>query len=286
MGALFNRDVLLNVGGVQIRSRSPDGEARPTLRVTFRVELTNTRATNSAEVSIFNLEEQTRSILKFLGTVSTILEAGYVDERPQIFAGDLDVASNTRQGTEWVTALQSRDGGAATTQKRISASFKKIKISEVLRTLANELGVGLGNAAQKALEGAKRGNVEEFTSGIVLQGNVYDKLDQIARQMGLQLSVQQGQIQLLEPNETVGNFEPLLRSPRPNERGTGLIGSPEVGENGIVTARAQIQPGLLPGGAVVLDGVEIQGRHRIERAVYLGDTWGSDWYADLELKPL
>ena len=102
--------------------------------------------------------------------------------------------------------------------------------------------------------------------------------------MGLQLSIQDEQILLLEPGEFLQGRTVVLRPPQLNTPGTGLIGSPEPGEDGFINARALIQPGLVPGRRVDLQAENIRGLFRIERVVYIGDTWGPDWYADIEAK--
>lgn len=278
--SLFNRDFLLNVGGLEIRSRSPDGRTRPTLRVTFRIERSLSKSLNTADLAIYNLKPDSRTFLQIIdqdASLPTFIQAGYIDSVSELFSGNLRFGGSVRVGTDWITTVQSQDG-AAVAANRISLSFKKIKLGEVLRRLATELGAGLGNISKKALEGAKRGETTEFLKGVVLQGNTYDELDRIAQKMGFQISIQSDQSIALEPTETLGPLVQLAE-------GKGLIGSPEPGEKGIVSARSLIQPNLLPGHPLALAAESIEGFFRIERVVFTGDTWGDDWYADLELKP-
>lgn len=284
MTELLNRDFTLNAGGLEIRSKTPQGKIRPTLKVTFRVELTLSRDLNSAEVSIYNLSKTSRGFLSAGGlgagaSVPTSISAGYVDNISQIFLGDLEYGRSFRNGADWITTLQSQDGAVASTS-RISESFKKIKIGEVLRQLTERLGTNLGNAAEKALAGPQRGNVTEYIKGVVLHGNVIDEVDRIARQMGLRFSIQAGEARFLTPTETLSGKAILVTED------TGLVGSPEPGEDGIVSARMLLQPQILPGLRVKIQSAEIDGFFRVERAVYAGDTWGQDWYTDIEAKPL
>lgn len=286
MTDLFDRDLLLNAGGLEIRSRAEDGAQKPTLRVVFRIERSLARDPNTAQITFYNLNEDRRTFLQTRRDINTVLEAGYVGNRPQIFSGTLEYGSNTRQGVDWVSTIQSRDGSKATSSKRINKAFKKIKIGQVLQELSGTLGIGIGNAQAKANEGAQRGNVVNFENGIVLSGNVYDKIEQIAQQMGLIVSIQDNSLLFLDPNEALDQFAVVLRPPQNGEEGTGLIGSPEPGEKGIVNVRSLIQPGLVPGGRIELDSASVAGQYRIERCIYMGDTWGTDWYVDLEAKPI
>lgn len=280
MGELYDRDVLLNAGGVRIASRSPAGGPRPTLRFTFRVERSIQKAPNTAEISIWNLTKQTRALLQERDLL-TILEAGYVGSRSTIFTGDLEYGTTTRDGTDWITSFQSADGGRQVAESRVNVSFKGgADIGTVLTRLASELGVGLGNAVEKARGGAIRGSVTEFINGVVMSGKTYDQLEKVAKQMGFGVSIQDGQLQLLGPTETLKEQAILLT------KRTGLVGSPEAGERGRIKARSLLQPDLVPGRLVRVESEEVTGFYRVDKAVFVGDTWGQDWYTDVEGKPL
>ena len=98
--------------------------------------------------------------------------------------------------------------------------------------------------------------------------------------MGLTWSIQDCQMLFLGPTQYVGT-DPVLLEP-----GTGLVGSPEAGEKGVVAARSLLQPDLLPGQRVQIKSAQVDGFFRIEKTVFSGDTRGGEWYADLECKPL
>ncbi len=279
MTRLLNRDFLLNIGGLEIRARTEEGQSRPTLRATFRVELSLEKSLNSAEVALYNLNKDSRAFLQKSDLLATSIQAGYIENISQIFIGDLEYSNTARAGVDWVTSLQSRDG-AVISQSTISESFKRIQIGEVLRQLVERIGLDLGNTLEKAAAGPQRGSATEFIKGIVAHGVAVDEIDRVARQMGLRFSIQAGEARFLAPTETLSTKAVLLRAD------SGLIGSPEPGEKGIVKARSLLQPGLAPGLRVQLDSLDIDGFFRIEKAVYLGDTWGADWYTDLELKPV
>jgi hypothetical protein len=277
---LFGRDALLNAGGVKIASRSPSGGQQSTLRFTFRVERSSQKEPNTAAISIYNLSKATRARLQELA-LPTILEAGYFGSRSTIFAGKLEYGSTTRDGANWITALQSSDGGQQIASSRVNLSFAGgTDIGTVLRRLAQELGLGLGNVREKAAAGSLRGAITQYLNGIVLNGKTYEQLEKVARQMGYGLSVQAGQIQLLGPTETLAEEAVLLT------RTTGLIGSPEAGEDGKVKARSLLQPDLVPGRRLRIESEEVTGFYRVERSIFTGDTWGQDWYTDVEGKPL
>ena len=280
MGELYGRDVLLKAGRVQIASRSPAGGVQDTLRVSFKVARSLQGPPNTATISIWNLSKPTRAILQAAG-LRTILEAGYFGSRSTIFQGELEYGSTTRSGTNWITTIQSADGGRKIASSRVNFSRKAgVPIGDVLKALAKELGLGLGNVVAKADAGAIRGAITQYLNGVVLSGKTYDQLEKVAKHMGYGLSIQNGQPQLLAPTETLKDEAVLLT------RKTGLVGSPEAGEKGQIKARSLLQPDLVPGRKVRIESEEVTGFIRVDRSVFTGDTWGQDWYTEIEGKPL
>lgn len=280
MALLFDRSVKCNIGGLVIESPMEGEESSAALRVSFKIPRSLRRDPNTSTLSIYNLSKDSRAQLQEKDLETTI-EAGYVDAISQIFGGEMQLATSINDGVDWVTTIQSDDGGKQYQTARINESIKgPAKVGDVLKKVAEAMGLGEGNFLDKAGKGSVRGSLSEWTSGMVLSGRAEQQLDKIVRSMGYSWSIQDGQLQLLELEETIGDQVNTLRP------GTGLIGSPEAGENGIVKARSLIQPDLQPGKKVEIVSSEVDGFFRIEKTVYTGDTRGSDWYADIEAKPL
>lgn len=284
---LFNRDFAVtmqaDVPGKALRiAARPQGgtQARPTLRVQFKIEKNTAREPNRAEVVITNLSDKSRSAIQEKDAL-TIIEAGYVNNLFKLFQGALTFANHTRQGADWITRFEVGDGSKQYRQGRINESFGPgTSIEQVLNTTIDKIGVGVGNAIEKVKEGNFRGGLTEYTKGFTASGRAIDVLGETLESQGFTYSIQDGQLQVLREGEVVKGQVPVLR------QGSGLIGSPEVGEKGVVKARALIQGFLLPGVGIRIESKEIQGDYKIQRSVFTGDTWGTDWYADLEAKPL
>lgn len=280
MTDLRNRRFELNLGGVRIASETIGGDPKRLLRVVFKVERDLDKTPNSVEVSIYNLRQETRSAVS-QKKILTTLAAGYVGIFSQIFGGNLEFGSTSREGADWITKFESTDGAQQLRNSRINLSFKPgVEIKEALQRAAESLGVALGNVADKAAAGNLRGALQEFGNGLVLSGPGVREFDKLVRLTGRQWSIQDGEIQILDPGEVIDPGQAIVLGPT-----TGLIGSPQPGEDGVVNARSLLIPSLIPGRLVNLQSQLIQGFHRIERTVFSGDTRGEPWYADIEVSP-
>lgn len=287
---LFDREIVLEIGTRRIASRdATTGERKPILRVQFKIERTLQPEPNTADVSIFNLSKESRAAVQEKGILSEI-EAGYFGLISLIFRGDLDYGSTVRVGPDWVTTFQASDGGKQFRSSRINLPFDAgTKIGDVINQAAKQLGVGLGNVASEVAKGIPRGTALQYVKGLVLSGQTSKEFTKILKRAGFGWSIQDNQIQLTRPGQVLNPGEAIVLN-----QATGLIGSPEQGEKGLIKVRSLLQPELQPGkriqiqaGARDLSGVpEIDGFFRIEKTTFSGDTWGGDWYSDVEARPV
>lgn len=284
MGDLFNRDAVLTAGGIRISSQDPaTKEPQPMLRFVFKIVKTLSKDPNTAEVSIYNLSSENRARLQTKNVLTT-LEAGYKGNVHQIFSGVLQYGQSAQQGTDWVTTVQSADGADKFKSARINVGLRgPVTLTQALNTVSQAMGLPPGNASEKASAGSVRGGASTLTSfvhGLVMSGKAEAQLDKVLKSMGYSWSIQDGALQVLGPAETVSGQVISL------EVGTGLIGSPQAGEDGVIKARSLLQTDLLPGRKVQILSRLINGFFRIEKATFIGDTWGSEWYTEMEVKPV
>ena len=281
MGDLVNRDFTLNLGGTRVAAETVDGARNEILKVEFSVERSLSKSANTADVTVYNLSEQTRQLVSEKA-IDTVLDAGYSGNSHTIFRGKLDAGKSWKNGADWVTNFQSTDGGKQLREKRINVSYSgKLSLEQVFDAVADSLGVGLGNAKQKIREGNIRGAFKDFQNGIALNGYSRDQLDKLTKAFGYTWSIQDGQLELLGPTDAIDRNDAIVLNSN-----TGLLGSPQSGEKGIIEARSLLIPQLIPGRVVSLDSKLLNGFYRVDRVVFTGDTRGQAWYADTELKPL
>jgi hypothetical protein len=266
---LFRRKIRVVVDTIEITD----------LHMTVQVKKSLKPEPNTAELKIWNLNPDHRSYLEQRKTSTVLIEMGYVDGISTIFLGDLRNATSVDEGPDIVTSLTSGDGEKAIRSARINVSLKKdTKPDQVLRSVAESLGVNQGNLDQAIAQFTGQGIRNHFTQGTVITGSAYREMTNICKSFGLTWSVQNGALQILALRQTLENSAVRLAAD------TGLIGSPTVNKDGVVSAKMLLAPDVFPGRKLVLESARLKGQYRIESCQYTGDTAGNDWYIDLQGK--
>ena len=105
---LFNRDLRLQVGTLEIKARDREDARQPLMKVVFRCEKSTKTAPNKAEFTIYNLSKESR--VKITKNDALILEAGYSGNIKTIYSGQVRWARTAREGPNWVTVIEVGDG--------------------------------------------------------------------------------------------------------------------------------------------------------------------------------
>lgn len=283
------------------------------LHVAFRVTKTTKKEPNTCELTIFNLSKSSRETIAQLANPTVQIKAGYFGRDEQddvqasvdaalggggasdrgfglIFLGDLRDAHSSKEPPNWVTTLESGDGEKSTRFSRINKSFASgTNLATVMTEVSKSMGVGIGNAAKKAQSGNLLEAGKEFLNGITMSGQSSKELDRIVKSAGLEWSIQDGALQLLDPGKPLEDVSVVLKP------GTGLIGSPTIGNDGVIKLRSLLNADIVPGRQIdvtsrVLSGqgtgVTGTGRFRAERVEYIGSNFDRDYYCDIEAKEL
>jgi hypothetical protein len=161
MAQLFNRTVRVVVGTTLVEG----------LRVKFTVKKTAKPEPNVGDVTIYNLNEDSRRALKHKGEQVSI-EAGYPDTIAQIFSGNASFIDHSHEGADWLTKAQLGDGERAFRWATKSESFKPgTPISYVCQQLAKATGLDVTDAT-KVLGGL----TGQFAQGFAVSGRVLPEL--------------------------------------------------------------------------------------------------------------
>ena len=272
MATLHGRAAAITVG-------TDDGQA---LRITgldfeFKVIKHLRREPNTAEIKIFNLSESSRQSMERAERARIVLEAGYVEDVHVIYEGDLRKAWSKREDTDIITTIESGDGERAFRESRVNTSFGPgTSVRSVMEHVAATMGVGVGNLSEQVSDAAFEGLGSTYEEGAVASGASRDVLTGLASSAGLEWSIQDGNLQLLQFNAATQTTAVLL------SKDTGLIGSPSLDSENVLKARALLIPGIFPGRKVEVRSEFVTGVFRVTKASYTGETAGAGWYVDIE----
>lgn len=247
------------------------------MRVVFKITKSRKKEPNNSEITITNLAQSTRSNLQKKG-VRVLLEAGYKDIGVnRYFFGDVRSIDHVRKDADWDTIMKLGDGERAWKYARVYESFAPgTPKASVLRTLAERMGLELGNIAQQApslVSGS-------FDQGWAAAGSAVRAFDKLVKGQGLEWSVQDGQVQLLEVG---GHLELPIPEISPD---SGLVESPEMGspatkgKPALVKFKCLLTP-VKPGGRVKLKSRRYNGYVTVQACEFEGDTHGGPWYTTI-----
>jgi len=262
----YGRQVFLDVGvpGSPFR-RFED------LRVSARVRKGLESEPNSAQIDVYNVNEDSVAVAQDTGAIVRLF-AGYGVPR-LIFEGSInrDGAVMKKQGPDRVLSIDAKDGGRIYRQARINKTFDRgTDLQEVFEALAEETGLPLG--AVELPDSA------QLTQGVTLTGKVSDELDRLARSLDASISSQDQLLQVL-PRGGFAPDEAILVSSQ--EGSKNLIGSPAPGDRGI-DVRALLDGRFLPGKRISLDSERFDGVYRVISLEHVLDSgWDESFYSDL-----
>lgn len=250
------------------------------LDVSFQVDKTlNPGEPNKAEVSVYNLNNDHIKQLEGLGEVAVQIEAGYGDTLSTLFTGYLRTGSTTYEGVDRVTTLSSADGEQAVRSKRIQKTVSKnTSASDVIRDLVKALGIGEGNLNDAIGKIDQQIDKRLFAEGTVLVGSPAREMTMICRSCGMLWSIQGGKLQLIPIKQALDGEALEISSEH------GLVGSPTVNNDKLMSCTILMIPDVYPGRKLVMNAARVTGQYRIETTSHHGDTSSLEWYVDITAK--
>lgn len=253
------------------------------VRMVFSIEKDNSSKQNGMSIQVTNLSENTRSKIKETGN-NLILKVGYTNDSGDeiVFNGDISRVFDNFIPPDVITNIECGDGLNAMREARSSISKSEgVTVSQVISTLANDLGVAVKEITKEIKE--------SFTNGFSFSGPTKKALDSITDSFGLEWSIQDGELQVLTELSTSGERVVLISSD------TGLLKSPEpvVSDAQKLTGskinkpryivESLLNPKLRPAGTINLVSNSVEGFFRINSVKHLGDTHGDQWVSTMEV---
>lgn len=256
----FNRDFELTVsvgGGREVI-------VKPPMRISFSASKSVSGGLNSLTCRIYNLQPSNRLALtkdaEGKEVIPLSLHIGYEGTTALIFKGTVFRGLNFREGPDFVTELESLDGGAQVLGTFVSATVRgKDRAVDAVRTAA---GLGRGKLTEQA----------PLVRPRVLVGATARLLDDLLED-GATWYVDDEQLYMLKSDEVISSFVPVVNA------ATGLLNTP-TREQSKVTFDTLMNPTLRIGGLCKLESQSaphMNGLYRIIEMGYSGDNYGANW---------
>lgn len=253
-------------------------------RIQFKIKLTSGKHANTCELTINNLNHDTRTAI-VKRPLTVIVEAGYDPDYRLLFTGDVKRGSGSEpDGPDWKTTIFLGDGERALNHAYADGRQYKAgtPVRSIVQDAARSLGLSLpDDVANLSVLSART------TTDSVLEGWAADELERLLAPYGYHFSIQRGRLQVLADETSRPETARLI------SEDNGMIGSLSYGapdEKGTppsVKVKTTLYPELTPGGRVqVKSSREGSGLYRVVSVEHSGDTDGSDWQTELELKSI
>lgn len=254
---LAHRRCQVQVGGITWHADQVAGDTLSRgMHIAFQVKLSVDIAKNSAQLTLFNLNQQSRDEitaslarhvveqviskktithgLDITTTTRTLvttpitqltIEAGYVDQGVDvlstIYNGEAHRVHHTKNNPGWTTVLESTDGLSAFDSTVTMSHAPNTSIVKVLEDLATQMKVNLSAATKTALAThSLKSAFDTFLNGYSAAGSGKSIARRLAQSLDVEIHIRNGEMTVAHRDMTDGNAVLL-------SAGSGLIGSPE-----------------------------------------------------------
>jgi hypothetical protein len=284
--AFFNKTARLTIGKPSGGKISGGLLIETPLRIAFEISKTEVSEPNQATVTINNLSDKTRNLIRQGSGMVCIIEAGYVDAGglQQIFYGDMMEVNHTIMKPDIETVLVLMDGHKSMRESRLSVSYRRgTPISQVIKDAATSLGTSVNatfeyvNLPTERLEGS-----------ISYSGNTSTWLDKLCSDNGLQWSIQNGSLKIYEAGKS-DNLPPLksqlVGSPKRLFRDTESTSDDNFSG---YEFNCLLLPKCEPGNRVTIQSIDIPKPITLQVAEvkHKGDYYGEDWTTTVKARDL
>ena len=238
---------------------------RPPFRIAFSADKSDDATLNKLTLKIYNLSEAKRLRLvrdeDGSGYFPLEIKVGYQGKLETIFRGSISTAGSTREGAEFITAIECLDGGN---------DFLRGFVSTTVTTKAVAFDAILGSMPNTAR--GKIGTATEIIRPKVLVGNSI-AVTQEMLDPGQKWFIDDERLNILRPGEIVSSFAPVISAE------TGLLNTPQADKT-VLTLNTMMNPAVKVGGLFRLISVtapHLNGIYKASTITYSGDTDGNDW---------
>lgn len=251
------------------------------LQVEFSITRTLEREPSLLVATVYNLSETSRAKLEDPARQVITLNAGYGDDLHTLFRGDLRVVRHTRDGADIATTIEAGDGGKGSKNWARHWFTKNTSIRTIFEYLISKIEVGEGNLDEGVSIAETNQLPDEIRSGTGVRGYALDELSEVCKSRGIDFSIQSGEAQFLPIDDYKAGIPVTKVTPD-----TGLLGSPTIDNEGVMSCKMLLQPNVFPGSRLDVESEFVKGRFKVTRADYTGSVYGPDFAIDVEGKEL
>ena len=252
------------------------------LQMSFTVEKSTAKNGNKATVSILNPNPETKGVVTAARDLRVRLYAGYRgrDGRgtPQlIYEGKVGKrgALIERVPPDTTITLECVDKippGALSARSSFNWNFEAGTTNrQVLDQIIKEAGLGVGFLSTIPLQ--------TYKSGVVFLGSVEEALDKIVDPAGLEWSLQDWRLQILERGSVTTVTAPVISAR------TGMINAPTRTDKGI-NVKMFLEPSLAPGMPVKVIADAVDGFFRCRNVTHSGNLREGEWMTEIEAEEI
>jgi len=266
----FNKTYTLTI----TQSGEPDIVISYPLTIDFNIQRSLKGSAGAAQFRVMNLKPDTRDRLRQDKTEFTFdrvatLKAGYGDNLKTVAVGQIREANSVRNGTDYVTTIDTVDGGFGFSNGRIDVTYSK-------NTEKNEIIDGLIKSLSK--QGIEKGVVSTFEGQIsraqVLSGSPTDILKDIAIQEGANFYIDNNRVFFLKSDEVIGTQNTVIEF----KSSTGLLGTPRR-EGQYIRIDVLFENSVHVGQVISLQSTTtplFNGQYRVHEVYHSGTISGSE----------
>lgn len=286
---LFNRVYSLSVGapirepndpvtGQPGRVVSRETRTWDKLYINFSFEKTMDASANKGSISIYNLSDNSISFIKDAqGEAKVDLEIGYLGRgdgvRGILCRGDIISVAVNRTRPDKVTVLEVGEGQTNLNDGRVAKTYKTgTPWRDALMNGISSMQVNLSNNMKTFINDSF---MDAMPESFQAAGPIKDIITKITQRFGFSWSIQNDEFIINEyqnPNDALTL-----------DYNSGLLNEPQEKDNTSLSIRALLDPRLVPGRIIQLQGTRFDGLWQLQKGKYSGDNFTGDWFVDGEL---
>lgn len=279
---LFKRNAQLLIGKIGEIGRLLEG-----VRISFEIEMTDNRATNTAKIDVYNLAQETVGLLE-QKDASCILKIGYDDEElSTLFIGNIVEFEHDFTGSDVITKITCKDGYIPLTAKKLSLSFAADSTTkQIIDKIVAELNLTKGDYS------AIPSYV--YKQGFSFIGSPGKALELVLSRIGYEWTIINNVLVISKENES--NNTTIMQFLSPS---TGLLDKPKrfkdkqirviktsaTKKNKLLDGwkiKSLIIPSIQPKSLISVESEELEGTFLVKAVKFSGDTHDNTWYAEID----